>query len=340
MNFTFQIDIKTQQTYRRRFEQNLKMFYQLEAPPERPFSQWPAMLATQLVFQIDRHTTVFVNPATLTEFFQRATPAQRGALQAHLIQLTSRREAFNPNERRISHLQRVNAFVLDALHNPRFQGSLQVLGGSAEVGAGVGITFGTGLIAAPIGHVIIVHGLDHITTGFYSVITGKHKTTATQLVLETAGVSPEIASIGDAALSITGLCVGVKAVSRLVTYPQYKLPPPYLNDSYNCVASEEFKVILRAQMEKPYVVNTELRKQMDKYYRENASIGSGSTAAAIRHELATGEKVKGTFHFKKGRDMITFLEKWLQNNPTASLGDRAAAENVIKDLKDALRLGE
>lgn len=30
------------------------------------------------------------------------------------------------------------------------------------------------------------------------------------------------------------------------------------------------------------------------------------------------------------------LERWLRNNPTASAGDRAAAENVVKDLKNAL----
>lgn len=34
--------------------------------------------------------------------------------------------------------------------------------------------------------------------------------------------------------------------------------------------------------------------------------------------------------------MITALEKWLKNNPNASHGDRAAAENIIKDLQNAL----
>lgn len=34
--------------------------------------------------------------------------------------------------------------------------------------------------------------------------------------------------------------------------------------------------------------------------------------------------------------MITALEKWLKNNPAARLGDRAAAENIVKDLRNAL----
>lgn len=35
--------------------------------------------------------------------------------------------------------------------------------------------------------------------------------------------------------------------------------------------------------------------------------------------------------------MITSLQKWLQQNPTAAPGDRAAAENVIRDMQNALK---
>ena len=34
--------------------------------------------------------------------------------------------------------------------------------------------------------------------------------------------------------------------------------------------------------------------------------------------------------------MITALERWLGNNPRSSNSDRAAAENIIKDLYNAL----
>ncbi len=33
---------------------------------------------------------------------------------------------------------------------------------------------------------------------------------------------------------------------------------------------------------------------------------------------------------------VTRLQKWLQANPTAFPGDRAAAENVMHDLQNAL----
>jgi hypothetical protein len=35
--------------------------------------------------------------------------------------------------------------------------------------------------------------------------------------------------------------------------------------------------------------------------------------------------------------MIRKLERWLRDNPTASAGDRATAENILADLKDALK---
>lgn len=49
-----------------------------------------------------------------------------------------------------------------------------------------------------------------------------------------------------------------------------------------------------------------------------------------------GEPVVHVTHSQKGEESIKRLEKWLENNPTASPGDRAAAENVIKDMQDAL----
>ena len=99
---------------------------------------------------------------------------------------------------------------------------------------------------------------------------------------------------------------------------------------------EKYKTELRVEMEKPHVTNLELQKTVNDVYKPNARVGSGSTAAAIRQERKTGEPVFGRMHSKKGLDSINSLEKWLRNNPTASHGDRAAAENIIKDLKNAL----
>jgi filamentous hemagglutinin len=61
-----------------------------------------------------------------------------------------------------------------------------------------------------------------------------------------------------------------------------------------------------------------------------------STADAVRYELETGDKVKGKLHSQKARDSIIELQKWLKQNPNASGKDRAAAENVIRDMQNAL----
>ncbi len=109
-----------------------------------------------------------------------------------------------------------------------------------------------------------------------------------------------------------------------------------ISEAANRARHEKFLTELRAAMGKPYVKDPKLSSKMDELYRDNATVGSGSTAAAVRHELATGQPVGGAFHSQKAKDSIVFLERWLKNNPEATPGDRAAAENVIRDLKDAL----
>ncbi|EBG5617116.1 type IV secretion protein Rhs, partial [Salmonella enterica subsp. enterica] len=94
---------------------------------------------------------------------------------------------------------------------------------------------------------------------------------------------------------------------------------------------------LRQQMEKPTVENAELKNLIDDLYRPNAKVGSGSTADAVRYELSTGEKVGGRGHIQKAEQYSESLQRWLNKNPSASPGDRAAAENVLKDLQRALR---
>lgn len=41
-------------------------------------------------------------------------------------------------------------------------------------------------------------------------------------------------------------------------------------------------------------------------------------------------------HTQKAKDGVRLLEKWLRENPTARPGDRAAAENMIQQLQQAL----
>jgi hypothetical protein len=101
---------------------------------------------------------------------------------------------------------------------------------------------------------------------------------------------------------------------------------------------EEYLRSLRQQMGRPHIEDSELNNFVGELYRPGASIGSGSTADAIRHERNTGQLVKGKEHTEKGMNAIRYLEKWLKKNPTARPGDRAAAENILRDLKNALEL--
>lgn len=99
---------------------------------------------------------------------------------------------------------------------------------------------------------------------------------------------------------------------------------------------EKYKSELRASMERPHVEDPKLSKVMDDLYRPNAKVRSGSTADAVREEMATGKPVGGRWHTQKANEGVTRLDNWLKKNPTASPGDRAAAENVMRDLQDAL----
>ena len=65
-------------------------------------------------------------------------------------------------------------------------------------------------------------------------------------------------------------------------------------------------------------------------------IGTGSTADAIRSELATGLPTEGRFHSQKGTEYIKALDNWLAKNPNALHYDRMTAESLKKDLANAL----
>jgi hypothetical protein len=99
---------------------------------------------------------------------------------------------------------------------------------------------------------------------------------------------------------------------------------------------EKYKALLREQMEQPTTHNLDLTNIIGSNYREGATIGSGSTAAAVRQEAITGKPVGGRWHKQKAEDTIRAIEKWQKENPDALTIDKAAAENVLLDLKSAL----
>ena len=89
-------------------------------------------------------------------------------------------------------------------------------------------------------------------------------------------------------------------------------------------------------MQKPIVSDPKLNGLVEDIFRRDAKVGNGSTGAAVREELRTGLQTGGRFHSQKAEDYSRALQKWLKSNPTARLSDRAAAENMLRDMQNAL----
>ena len=104
----------------------------------------------------------------------------------------------------------------------------------------------------------------------------------------------------------------------------------------NCADVLRLRQQYARSMTRPDVESAALRDIVATNYRQNAKIGVGSTADAIRHERATGELVGDSLHSIKGENQIVRLERWLGANPNASFSDRSAAEHMIMDMRDAL----
>jgi RHS repeat-associated protein len=144
----------------------------------------------------------------------------------------------------------------------------------------------------------------------------------------------EIAKQGSAQGYFDGLSM---AASVGLTVSPLGLGGRSMSEAVNLTAHAAYKDGLRAAMSKPATSDATLTSIVDKLYRPNATVGSGSTAAAVRLELATGQPVGGAFHSQKAADGITNLSRWLSGNPKAIAADRAAAENIMRDMGNALR---
>jgi len=109
------------------------------------------------------------------------------------------------------------------------------------------------------------------------------------------------------------------------------------NGTANSATAPRLADDLASKMSKPAVSDSKLAGLMDDLYRDGAKIGSGSTADAVRFENQTGNPVGGVFHSQKAEDYSIALQRWLDSNPSASFGDRSAAQNVLRDLQNALK---
>ena len=198
------------------------------------------------------------------------------------------------------------------------------------VAAAAGVTSVVGLAVAGVAGAAAAGGVescmsaDQASVGTFTTgaVVGGAFTVATLGIARIPGVRRALSAAGS------------KLKSGLSKFTKPRAP----SGASNRALHELQKTQLRRQMSKPHVTDSNLAGIVDDIYRPGAKVGSGSTGDAIRHELATGESVGGAFHSQKGEDSIRALEKWLKNNPTASPGDKAAAENIILDLKEALGL--
>ncbi len=115
---------------------------------------------------------------------------------------------------------------IDVLSNPRVQGSLQAFIGAAEASAGGSAIFCSGGLAAPVGWPVFAHGLDQFVAGMNTAITGRETATITEHLLQTAGMSPQSASITNDLLSVVGT-VGASSIiqgSRFQACSRFQLP--------------------------------------------------------------------------------------------------------------------
>lgn len=108
------------------------------------------------------------------------------------------------------------------------------------------------------------------------------------------------------------------------------------DSAVNVANYNKYKDELVKTMGKPEVIDSKLQNFVDTLYRENAKIGSGSTADAVREEILTGNPVGDKYHTQKAKDSITYLQKWINNNPNTNQSDKIVVEHLIKDMQNAL----
>ena len=90
----------------------------------------------------------------------------------------------------------------------------------------------------------------------------------------------------------------------------------------------------------PRVESPKLQNIVDDLHKGTTNpnrVGNGTTADAIRQEIAGGQATAGRFHTEKGQQYSRALEKFLEKNPNAPVRDRLVARSIYDDLQAALR---
>jgi hypothetical protein len=78
-----------------------------------------------------------------------------------------------------------------------------------------------------------------------------------------------------------------------------------------------------------------VRDAVDQLYRPTAQVGSGSTGAAIRHEVKTGELLSPVGHWEKAQGRRENLTKLLRD-PSIGSEDKAIVKEILIDLQEGM----
>ncbi|MCB1074570.1 MAG: RHS repeat-associated core domain-containing protein [Simkania sp.] len=128
--------------------------------------------------------------------------------------------------------EHVGTRIWEAVCHPRVQGGLQFVGGATEAVIGGGMAYFSAGIAAPLGWVVMAHGLDHAITGFKTCVYGEFADTATTQLLEKAGMSHNLASSTDSVMSLGGSMGGIAALRMIArtSFPAFRLNNNFANE--------------------------------------------------------------------------------------------------------------
>jgi RHS repeat-associated protein len=161
------------------------------------------------------------------------------------------------------------------------------------------------------------------------------------------GLSRIGATVSAAVDALTGTAeVGAPEITRTtMSKPQpYAVAVPFVVLA-TAVVSKRVPALAGSVLPKPNLVGTgpaakKLQNIIDALYKGTTNprrVGTGTTADAIRHELANpGVSVGGKLHSQKGQDYARALENWLKANPLAPGRDRIVAQSLLNELRDAL----
>ena len=88
------------------------------------------------------------------------------------------------------------------------------------------MTLSSAGIGAPLGGLVMVHGLDHFLTGLQTAFTGSSRNSVTNQLLQMTGMPSQTASMVDSILSIAGGMGGIAAIraKQLSSFPNFRLP--------------------------------------------------------------------------------------------------------------------